>query len=221
MERKRDTKKTKAEPIGEDQMDAVSESDAEEAEIWEVCASCYRYQRPNVLTFSSKAMKKSVPPAEDAGADPDDDSDGLPDPYESTSDADSNIRGKGDEEDSSDGDSSESQTSSAHSDVARMSKGELEKNTISSDEALEFGENSDDVLDSDVQVDDSLVDGLIHFSSDDEPWQGIGEKGLGKRKRKTEGGGERKKKRRLKDLPLFASLEDYERLIDAPPEDHT
>ena len=58
MERKRDTKKTKAEPIGEDQMDAVSESDAEEAEIWEVCASCCRYQRLNVLTFFVEGYEK-------------------------------------------------------------------------------------------------------------------------------------------------------------------
>lgn len=137
-------------------------------------------------------MKKSIPPAEDAGADPDD-SDDLVNPHESASDADSNISGKGDKEDSSDGDSSESQTPSVHSHASRKGKGKLDKNAVSSDDALEFGEDSDDILDSDVQVDDTIGDGLIHFSSDDdEPWQGIGETALGKRKRKLEEGGERK-----------------------------
>jgi hypothetical protein len=38
MERRTVVKKTKVEPAGEDEMDdAVSESDAEEAEIWKVC----------------------------------------------------------------------------------------------------------------------------------------------------------------------------------------
>jgi ribosome biogenesis protein MAK21 len=164
-------------------------------------------------------MKKSIPPAEDAGADLDDDSDPL-DPDESASDADSNISGKGDEDYSSDGGSSESEMPSVHSHASQKGKDKLDNNTVSSDDASEFGEDSDDVLDSDVQVDDAIGDGLIHFSSDDEPWQGIGQNALGKRKRKTEEGGERKKKRRLKDLPLFASLEDYERLIDAQPEDN-
>jgi ribosome biogenesis protein MAK21 len=162
-------------------------------------------------------MKKNISPAEDAGADPDDDSDDLLDPDESASDADSNISGKEDEEDSSDGDSSESQTPSVHSHASRKGMGNSDRISVSSDDALEFGEDPDDILDSDVQVEDSIDDGLIHFSSDDEPWQGIGEKALGKRKRKTEEGGERKKKRHL---PLFASLEDYEGLIDAQPEDN-
>ncbi|KAG8867224.1 hypothetical protein FRC20_006311 [Serendipita sp. 405] len=56
-------------------------------------------------------------------------------------------------------------------------------------------------------------------------WDGAESTVLGKRKKHGKQTAERddgrkRKKRRLKDLPLFASMEDYEALIDAEPEDN-
>lgn len=73
-----------------------------------------------------------------------------------------------------------------------------------------------------MKSDDEAPDGLLHFSSEEETdkWGGAGATVLGKRKGTLEESTGKKKKRRLRDLPLFASLEDYEGLIDAQPEDN-
>ena len=88
-----------------------------------------------------------------------------------------------------------------------------------SDDGLNFKEEEEDLVGSE----DDVPDELLHFSSEeeDEKWGGATSTILGKRK-----GGKHdalkghKKKRKLKDLPLFASAEDYEGLIDAQPEDN-
>jgi ribosome biogenesis protein MAK21 len=83
-------------------------------------------------------------------------------------------------------------------------------------------EDEDDLIESDADA----PDGLLHFSSEDaseEEWGGINSTVLGKRKATDHKGDKRghsKKKRKLKDLPLFASMEDYQKLIDAEPEDN-
>lgn len=165
-------------------------------------------------------MKRSMPSAEVDGADPDD-SEGIPDPAQSESEADSSSeQGEDNIEDSSEDDSDVLQVASDRPSVSHKGETRIDDEAELSDDALEFEEDSDDILGSEVPLDESVGDGLIHFDSDNESWQGIGEKISGKRKRKDEEDGERKKKRRVKDLPLFASLEDYERLIDAQPEDN-
>lgn len=81
-------------------------------------------------------------------------------------------------------------------------------------------DDEDDIVGSDAE----LPGGLLHFGfeeDDEAPWGGISSSVAGvKRKAADQQGSSGKKKRRLKDLPLFASLEDYEALIDAQPEDN-
>lgn len=168
-------------------------------------------------------MKRSIPAAEGAGADPDeeDDSEGLPDPEDSESEATSEQQGE--DQDISESLVSGSELSSTLSSAALKGKAKADGCEADSDsDAFAFGEASDDVLNSDDQLDGSVGEALLHLESDEdnESWHGIGESGLGKRKRKPVDDGKQKKKRRLKDLPLFASLEDYETLIDAQPEDN-
>lgn len=139
-----------------------------------------------------KAMKRSLPTADAIDIDSDD-SEGLPDPEESHSEVDVDSQS----EDKEGSDASNDQESEQ-------------------DEPFDLGEDADDILDSDAEA----PDGLLHFGSDEEEeWGGINSTVLGKRKGGEQHGGV-KKKRRLKDLPLFASMEDYEKLIDAEPEDN-
>lgn len=102
-------------------------------------------------------------------------------------------------------------------------KGESDED---SEGALSIGnDDEDDIVDSDAEIPEGLPDGLIHFDSEedeDAPWGGISSSVAGVKRKagKQEVDSGRKKKKRLKDLPLFASLEDYEKLIDAQPEDN-
>jgi ribosome biogenesis protein MAK21 len=88
-----------------------------------------------------------------------------------------------------------------------------------------FEEEDDDIVGSGADA----PDGLLHLSSDEaqeeevEVWGGIGgdivatEK---KRKAKDQPNGDKRKKRRLRDLPTFASVEQYAKLIDEADEEN-
>lgn len=143
-----------------------------------------------------KAMKNSLPTAEAAGADVD-------------SDESEELHISEDEDEDEDEQISSKEASDEEADSADDS---------GSDAGLNFEEEEDDLVGSN----DEAPDGLLHFSSEDEPgeWGGIGTTVLGKRKGKAEETTGKKKKRKLRDLPLFASFEDYEGLIDAEPEDN-
>jgi ribosome biogenesis protein MAK21 len=144
-------------------------------------------------------MKNSIPSARLDEADVDsDDSEDLPFPDDI--DEDSLDEALSSEEKSDNGD------------------GKIEESG-SDENDLNFEDEAADLLGSD----DEAPDGLLHFSSEEggETWGGIGATVLGKRKGgKEEAVKANKKKRRLKDLPLFASVEDYARLIDGQPEDN-
>ncbi|KAG8807220.1 hypothetical protein FRC17_004592 [Serendipita sp. 399] len=101
-----------------------------------------------------------------------------------------------------------------------------------SEEASDNDEPFDLAMDDESDIvgsDADAPEGLLTFGSDgsegEGDWQGVESTVLGKRKKggkqAVEGDdGRKRKKRRLKDLPLFASMEDYEALIDAQPEDN-
>jgi len=74
-----------------------------------------------------------------------------------------------------------------------------EEASVDSDSSLDFGEDDDDLLDSDVEMSD------INLSSSDkeEPVRAL----------KTSGDGRHKKKRKMKHLPTFASADDYAKLL--------
>ena len=86
-----------------------------------------------------------------------------------------------------------------------------------------FGEDEDDLVGSDIDA----PDGLLHFASEgeaqgEEEWGGIGTGATvarKKRKAKEQPDG-RRKKRRLRDLPTFASVEQYAKLIDEADEEN-
>ena len=89
-----------------------------------------------------------------------------------------------------------------------------------------FEEDDDDIVGSDADA----PDGLLRLSSDEaqgedeeEEWGGIGTGAVAtekKRKAKDQPNGGRGKKRRLRDLPTFASAEQYARLIDEADEEN-
>lgn len=101
---------------------------------------------------------------------------------------------------------------------------------------IEFAESDDDLLDSDAEIPEGLFDpdaDSIAPSGDDEgeeEWGGVDAKPGQKRKTtkistiaRDDGGigkEDRKKRRKIKHLPTFASMEDYEKLIDQSPEDN-
>jgi len=100
---------------------------------------------------------------------------------------------------------------------------------------LDFAESDEDLLDSEADLPDGLLDPDGDFSSTqgDEAaeWGGVSINPIQKRKSTQEskdsvGTGDidskdgRKKRRKLKHLPTFASLEDYEQLIDQAPEEN-
>ena len=89
-----------------------------------------------------------------------------------------------------------------------------------------FEEDDDDLVGSEVDA----PDGLLHLGHDEvqeeeeeEEWGGIGANAAAigrKRKAKDQPNGDRRKKRRLRDLPTFASAEEYARLIDGADEEN-
>jgi len=120
-------------------------------------------------------------------------------------------------------------------DVSDLEDGELAGGVGGDDEvenALDFAESDDDLLASDAELPDGLFDPDGEFSSDSEAtaeeWGGV-DANTGKKRKSSpkskhsfgEGdGGKDRKKRKIKHLPTFASLEDYERLIDQTPADN-
>jgi len=89
-----------------------------------------------------------------------------------------------------------------------------------------FEEDDDDIVGSGTDA----PDGLLRLSSDEaqedeseEEWGGIGGNVVAtdkKRKAKDQPDGVRRKKRRLRDLPTFASVEQYAKLIDEADEEN-
>jgi ribosome biogenesis protein MAK21 len=163
-------------------------------------------------------MKRSMPSADDKDIDDDDSlsvsGSGIEEPELS-----------GNEEGHSEGDSSDDQ--SEGSDVSEEDDKAEAESEEDSEGVLSIGNDDvDDILESDAELPESVPDGLIHFSSEEDnenaPWGGINSSVAGVKRKagKQDDNSGRKKKKRLKDLPLFASLEDYEKLIDAQPEDN-
>ena len=106
----------------------------------------------------------------------------------------------------------------------------MEKNLNQEDDSGEdgrgsgFDEDDDDLVGSDIDA----PDGLLHFRPDgeaqgEEEWGGIGTGATAarkKRKAKEQPDGRRRKKQRLRDLPTFASVEQYAKLIDEADEEN-
>ena len=105
----------------------------------------------------------------------------------------------------------------------------IEKNSNQEDESEEdgrgsgFDEDEGDLVGSDIDA----PDGLLHFGSDgeaqeEEEWGGIGTGAtVARKKRKAkERRDGRRKTRRLRDLPTFASVEQYAKLIDEADEEN-
>ncbi|KAI0683975.1 CBF/Mak21 family-domain-containing protein [Cytidiella melzeri] len=91
------------------------------------------------------------------------------------------------------------------------------------DDALSLVEESDndDLLPLDAEIPNGLIDFEGH-ASDEEPeeeWGGIG--GTSQKKRKRAGDeSEKKRSKKLRSLPTFASYEDYAKMIEDGPEDN-
>lgn len=98
-----------------------------------------------------------------------------------------------------------------------------EENDDSEGEGFEFAEDADDILGSDVELPEEFMVGASGSEAESE-WDGVGSEPGQKRKSNSAAEGEekngRRKKRKIKHLPTFASLEDYEKLIDEAPEDN-
>ena len=102
------------------------------------------------------------------------------------------------------------------------------KSTEAEGSEFDFGESDDDILDSDADFsEDVFLDPGTIADSLNEEWEGV-EESASLQKRKISGGalnaenhnGNCKKRRKLKHLPTFASLAEYENLIDQTPEDN-
>jgi len=90
-----------------------------------------------------------------------------------------------------------------------------------------FEESDDDLVGSDVDAPDGLLrlgsDGEVQEEEVEEGWGGIGADAVAtrkKRKAKDQPDSDRRKKRRLRDLPTFASAEQYAKLIDGADEEN-
>ncbi|KAF8608211.1 CBF-domain-containing protein [Ceratobasidium sp. AG-I] len=138
-----------------------------------------------------KAMQSSMPEIQQDIEDDDSIPSGLDDMSDDDSDGD----------DGSDGDSDESEADG--SEPESLPEGGMPDDLGDSDEALEFGEDEDDLIE--------LSEGA-ELSSDDEPVDG-------KRKKATPAESKREKRRKLRALPTFASAEDYAKMINDAPED--
>ena len=148
-------------------------------------------------------MKASAPHVDDE--DLMDDSDGTPEGLSDMSDSDDDETGSG----------AEKAGLPSGSDDEEDSHGD-------SGSELDFIEDEDDLLSVGSQplglIDwDSEVDG----EPEEGEWGGISGQGTESKKRKGKGPEDgRKKKKARRDLPTFASLDDYEAMIDAAPEDN-
>ena len=88
------------------------------------------------------------------------------------------------------------------------------------DDDVIFPGGESDEIDSDTEI---PVEGLVDFESgseaaEEEEWTGISQSQNDK-KRRRDSKSDGKQKKKLRSLPTFASLEDYEKMIDATPED--
>ena len=92
-----------------------------------------------------------------------------------------------------------------------------------------FEEDDDDLVGSEVDAPDGLLPLAydeaqeVEEEAAEEEWGGIGAGAVStgkKRKAKDQPNGDRRKKRRLRDLPTFASAEEYARLIDGADEEN-
>lgn len=88
-----------------------------------------------------------------------------------------------------------------------------------------FEEDDDDLVGSEVDAPDGLLPLAYDEAqeAEEEEWGGIGAGAVStgkKRKAKGQPNGDRRKKRRLRDLPTFASAEEYARLIDGADEEN-
>ncbi len=90
-----------------------------------------------------------------------------------------------------------------------------------------FEEDDDDLVGSEVDAPDGLLpldyDEAQEVEEEEEEWGGIGASPVAtgkKRKAKDQPNGDRRKKRRLRDLPTFASAEEYAKLIDGADEEN-
>lgn len=91
--------------------------------------------------------------------------------------------------------------------------------------SLAEGSDADDLID----LDDDVPDGLIEYPGSesgegedeggDEEWTGFGGDAGTKRKRGEKQDDGKKKKKKLRSLPTFASYEDYAKMIEEGPED--
>ena len=88
-------------------------------------------------------------------------------------------------------------------------------------------EDDDDLVGSEVDAPDGLLplgyDEAQEEEEEEEEWGGIGANAAAtgkKRKAKDQPNGDRRKKRRLRDLPTFASAGDYAKLIDGADEEN-
>jgi ribosome biogenesis protein MAK21 len=136
-------------------------------------------------------MQSSMPELQQAG----DDSDSIPSGLDDMSDDD-----EGDGETGEDQDEVSELTDSDNDSIA---SGGMPNDLGDSDDGLEFAEGEDDLIE--------LSEGQ-DISSDEEPSQG-------KRKKSVAAESNREKRRKLRQLPTFASAEDYAKMIDDAPED--
>ncbi|KAG8743453.1 hypothetical protein FRC10_012033 [Ceratobasidium sp. 414] len=140
-----------------------------------------------------KAMQSSMPELQQAG----DDSDSVPGGLDDMSD---------------DLDSDEESGSDDGEDVSEASS--------SDDESLPGGGMPDDIDDSDDDpVDFAEDEGDLIELSEGQDASSDEELSRGKRKKSVAGKSKREKRRKLRQLPTFASAEDYAKMIDDAPED--
>lgn len=176
-----------------DEGDETSSEDEEldEDEVWKVCfVLSDGHARLNRSDL--KAMKSSMP--EVAGPDSDE-SDSVPEDLDGDSEVptEENLNEEGDNKED--------------------------------DSEFGFGEDEDDLVGSDVDA----PDGLLRLSSNEEAQEEVEEWGgidadatitRKKRKAHNQSDGDRRKKRRLRDLPTFASARQYAKLIDEADEEN-
>lgn len=120
------------------------------------------------------------------------------------------------------------------SEGAAVDEDEGEASAAEDDEDQEEDEQDDDafsmVEDSDAEdllpLDADIPGGLIEYDGtdseaggEDEEWGGIGASKTNKRKRDGEEDG-KKKRKKIRSLPTFASYEDYAKMIEDGPEDN-
>lgn len=140
-------------------------------------------------------MQSSMPELQHAG----DESDSVPSGLDEMSD------GEGSDNDANESGSDESHSGDIEVDdeVESAEGGSIPDDLSDSDGPLEFEEDPDDLLE--------LSGGAVS-SSDEEILRG-------KRKRLSQVGDKKAKRKKLRKLPTFASAEDYAKMIDEAPEE--